>query len=71
VIAPLLQVRAQRSLSAGRVALLFALEPLFALMFAVWLGGEHFHLHWWLGAALILSAVLVAELGAPAAAPAS
>jgi drug/metabolite transporter (DMT)-like permease len=67
VLAPLLQVSAQRTLSAGRVALLFALEPLFALGFAVSFGGEHFATRWWFGAALILCAVLVAELNAPAA----
>jgi drug/metabolite transporter (DMT)-like permease len=59
--APLLQVLAQRTLSSARVALLFALEPLFALAFAVTVGGERFVALWWSGAALILSAVWVAE----------
>ena len=61
VIAPLLQVDAQRTLPTGRIALLFALEPLFALAFAALLGGERFLAPWWIGAALILCAVLVAE----------
>ena len=61
VIAPLLQVIAQRSLSTGRVALLFALEPVFALMFAVLIGGERFVGRWWAGAGLILAAVLISE----------
>jgi drug/metabolite transporter (DMT)-like permease len=61
LIAPLLQVVAQRSLSAGRIALLFALEPVFGLVFALTLGGERFAPHWWLGAALILSGVLRVE----------
>jgi drug/metabolite transporter (DMT)-like permease len=60
-IAPLLQVTAQRTLSTGRIALLFALEPVFALMFAASIGGERFVARWWAGAALILTAVLVAE----------
>ncbi len=60
-LAPLLQVYAQRSLSAGRVGLLFALEPVFALLFALTLGGEHFDLRWWVGAVLILTAVLRVE----------
>lgn len=60
-LAPLLQVYAQRSLSAGRVGLLFALEPVFALLFALMLGGEHFDLRWWVGATLILTAVLWVE----------
>lgn len=60
-IAPLLQVSAQRSLSAGRIALLFALEPVFALVFAITLGAERFEARWWLGALLILSAVVLVE----------
>src|SRR5437764_1232534 len=60
-VAPLLQVYAQRTLSAGRVGLLFALEPLFALLFAITLGGEHFTPRWWLGAALIVGAVVLVE----------
>jgi drug/metabolite transporter (DMT)-like permease len=61
LIAPLLQVGAQRTLPTGRIALLFALEPVFALAFSALLGGERFALQWWMGAALILCAVLVAE----------
>lgn len=59
VVAPLLQVIAQRGLPAGRVGLLFALEPLFALGFALTWGGERFDARWWLGAALIVSAVFL------------
>lgn len=61
VIAPLLQVDAQRALPTGRIALLFALEPVFALLFAVLFGGERFLLRWWVGAALILCAVVITE----------
>ena len=61
VVAPLLQVLAQRVLSAGRVALLFALEPVFGLAFALTLGGERFAPVWWLGALLILGGVLRVE----------
>jgi drug/metabolite transporter (DMT)-like permease len=60
-IAPLLQVHAQRTLSAGRIGLLFALEPVFALLFALTLGGERFGGHWWAGATLILAAVALVE----------
>jgi drug/metabolite transporter (DMT)-like permease len=60
-LAPLLQVYAQRTLSAGRMGLLFALEPVFALVFAVTLGAERFEPRWWLGAALILGAVVMVE----------
>jgi drug/metabolite transporter (DMT)-like permease len=61
VVAPLLQVVAQRSLPPGRVGLLFALEPVFALFFAITVGGERFAVRWWWGAALILGAVLIVE----------
>ena len=61
VVAPLLQIVAQRSLPAGRIALLFALEPVFGLAFAITLGGERFAAGWWIGAALILSGVLWVE----------
>ncbi len=68
-VAPMLQLTAQRTLPAGRVALLFALEPVFALLFALTLGGEQFALRWWIGAAMILSAVLLVEWRAAAARP--
>jgi drug/metabolite transporter (DMT)-like permease len=61
VAAPLLQVLAQQTLSAGRVGLLFALEPVFALGFALAVGGERFVARWWVGAALILAAVVMVE----------
>jgi drug/metabolite transporter (DMT)-like permease len=60
-IAPLLQVLAQRRLSAGRVGLLFALEPVFALLVALTLGGERFAARWWWGAGSILTAVVWVE----------
>jgi drug/metabolite transporter (DMT)-like permease len=61
VAAPLLQVLAQQALSPGRVGLLFALEPVFALGFALAVGGERFVPRWWAGAALILAAVVMVE----------
>jgi drug/metabolite transporter (DMT)-like permease len=68
VAAPLLQVIAQRTLTAGRVGLLLGLEPVFALLFALTLGGERFQARWWAGAALILAAVWLVESHSPAAA---
>jgi drug/metabolite transporter (DMT)-like permease len=59
-VAPWLQIRAQRALSAGRTGLLFALEPVFALLFAL-LVGERFAPRWWWGAGLILCAVTLVE----------
>lgn len=69
VVAPLLQVVAQRGLPAGRVALLFALEPVFALLFALAFAGERFGPRWWVGAALILAGVLRVEWRAASATP--
>lgn len=60
-IAPLLQLQAQRVLPAGRIALLFALEPVFALCFALTIGAERFAMRWWIGALLILIAVAMVE----------
>ena len=69
VIAPLLQVLAQRTLEPGRVGLLFALEPVFALAFALAVGGERFVARWWAGAALILAALMMVEWRAVRASP--
>ena len=61
VVAPILQIAAQRALAPGRIGLLFALEPVFALAFALTVGGERFAGPWWAGAALILIAVVLVE----------
>jgi drug/metabolite transporter (DMT)-like permease len=66
-IAPWLQVRAQAALPAGRIAMLFALEPVFGLLFALGFGGERFAGRWWAGAALIVCAVTWVEWRADAA----
>lgn len=71
VVAPLLQILAQRSLPPARIGLLFALEPVFALVFAVTLGGERFVARWWLGAALIVLAVVWVEWRAARTPPAT
>ena len=69
IVAPLLQISAQRLLPAGRIALLFALEPVFAVAFALTLGGESFSTRWWLGAALIIAGVVRVEWTAAALPP--
>jgi drug/metabolite transporter (DMT)-like permease len=61
LLAPLLQIHAQRTLPAGRIGLLFALEPVFALLFATVWGGERFAPRWFAGAGLILAAVIGVE----------
>jgi drug/metabolite transporter (DMT)-like permease len=70
VVAPLLQVTAQRALPSARIGILFALEPVFALLFALTFGAERFEPRWWLGAGLILSAVLLVEGRSSSSSPA-
>jgi drug/metabolite transporter (DMT)-like permease len=60
--APLLLVLAQRRLTSARIGILFALEPVFALTFALAFGAERFAARWWVGALIILSAVVLVEL---------
>jgi len=72
VIAPWLQVWAQGVLSPARIGLLLAFEPVFALAFAMTVGLERFEPRWWLGALLIVCAVLWVESrssGGPASSP--
>jgi len=56
------QIWAQRHLPAQRVALLFALEPVFAAWLAWLVLGEHLSAAGWLGSALILTAVVFGAL---------
>lgn len=58
----LLQVRAQRVVSAHTAALIFVLEPVFAAVFAYALLGEALGLWGWVGAALVGAAMLLSEL---------
>ena len=57
-----LQVRAQRLVSAPVAALVFVLEPVFAALFAYLLLGERLGLWGWAGAGLIGVAMLLSEL---------
>lgn len=61
VFAYWVQMEVQKTLSPVRVALLFLLEPAFALLFAVALGGERLAPRQWLGAALVLAGIGLAE----------
>jgi drug/metabolite transporter (DMT)-like permease len=58
----LLQMRAQRDMSAGRAALIFCFEPLFAALTSWLVLGERLSLLQWLGGAFILLGLVVAEL---------
>lgn len=59
-----LQVRAQRVVSAHVTALVFVLEPVFAALFAYFLLGESLGPWGWVGAGLIGVAMLTSELRA-------
>jgi drug/metabolite transporter (DMT)-like permease len=61
----LIQVWAQRRLSAARIALVFALETVWAGIFGYWLSGDRLGWLGWGGCAAILCGILLAE---PAAA---
>jgi len=64
-LAFLVQTWAQRSTSATRTALAFAMEPVFAAFFGFWLAGDRLGAGGLAGAALIMGGIVVAE---PAAA---
>jgi drug/metabolite transporter (DMT)-like permease len=57
-----LQTWAQQYTTATRTALIFALEPVFALAVAVVAGGERLTLAAVLGGSLILAGILAVEL---------
>jgi len=57
----LLQMSAQRHMSSARAALIFCLEPLFAALTSWLVLGERLSLVQWVGGALILLGMLVAE----------
>jgi drug/metabolite transporter (DMT)-like permease len=57
-----LQTWGQKYTSATRTALIFALEPVFALATAIWVGGESVTVSGLIGAALILGGILLVEL---------
>lgn len=58
----LVQTRAQRETSAVHAALIFSLEPVFALLFGYLLAGERLGLTEAMGSALVLLGMLVSEV---------
>lgn len=56
------QTWAQARLSPTRTAIVMSTEPVFAALFAVWLGGEFFTLRMAVGGVLVLTAMLVVEI---------
>jgi drug/metabolite transporter (DMT)-like permease len=59
----LIQTRAQRELSPTRTAVIITMEPVFAGLFGFLVAGERLSGRGWLGAGLILTGMLIAELG--------
>lgn len=64
-LAFLVQTWAQRRTSATRTALAFAMEPVWTAFFGFWLAGDRLGARGWVGCAVIMAGILVAE---PAAA---
>ena len=57
----LVQTWAQRRLSAARTALAFAMEPVWAGLFGIWLAGDRLGVLGWTGCAVIMAGIVVAE----------
>ena len=57
------QTSSQRLIAPHKIALIFALEPIFAHIAAYLILGEHLGLKGWIGAGLIIAGMLYAELG--------
>ena len=60
-LAYLIQVWAQRRLSAARIAIVFSLETVFAGIFGYWLSGDRLGWLGWGGCVLILAGIVAAE----------
>jgi drug/metabolite transporter (DMT)-like permease len=60
-LAYLIQVWAQRRLSAARIAIVFSLETVWAGIFGYWLSGDRLGWLGWGGCALIFAGIVVAE----------
>jgi drug/metabolite transporter (DMT)-like permease len=65
-LAYLIQVWAQRRISAARIAIVFSLETVFAGIFGYWLADDRLGWLGWGGCAVILAGILVAESSAAA-----
>lgn len=57
------QAAAQRWVSAHDAALIYTLEPVFAAVFSVWILGESFSDRSWIGAGMILTAMILSQFG--------
>ena len=57
------QTWAQAHLAPTRTAIIMSMEPVFAALFAVWLGGESAGVRMVFGGAMVLTAMLLVEIG--------
>ncbi len=57
------QTWAQAHLAPTRTAIIMSMEPVFAALFAVWLGGESAGVRMVVGGAMVLTAMLLVEVG--------
>lgn len=62
-VALVAQTWAQAHLPPTRTAIIMTMEPVFAALFAVWLGGESAGSRMLLGGAMVLGAMLLVEVG--------
>lgn len=58
-----LNLWSQARTSAAKTAVIYALEPVFAVLFSTLWGGERLGARGWAGGGLVLSGVLISELG--------
>ena len=58
-----LQTRFQKDTGSTRAGIIYALEPVFAVIFAYLIHGEKLSRQDWVGGGLLLAAILIAELG--------
>jgi drug/metabolite transporter (DMT)-like permease len=65
----LIQTWAQSLVSPTRMAIVLVMEPVFAGLFGVFIGGDHMTPRMLVGATCVLLAMLISELKAPAATP--
>ncbi len=52
----------QKHVDPAHVAVIFTLEPVFAMLFGIWIGNESMNWQGWLGCALIFSAIFITSI---------
>jgi drug/metabolite transporter (DMT)-like permease len=52
----------QKYVDPAHTAIIFTLEPVFALLFGIWIGNETLSLLGWIGCGLIFSAIFITSI---------